>query len=203
MPKTFAQPEERSMTERREVRLLGISGSIREKSNSTAILQTLAERLGATATMTLCPLGDIPLYNSDEDGDRCPSSVVQLKDAITNADGLVLCSPEYNHGTSGVLKNALDWASRPAFKSPLKDKPVLIMTSSPGLIGGVRAHQQLRDTLASALARVMAGQQVVVSNVLQKVVDGHLTDESTITFALGAIAELVREVRLLRSAEVD
>lgn len=190
------------MKERDEIRLLGISGSLRAKSSNTAILQTLGERLAGGLTMSLSPLNDIPPYNADEDGDRCPSSVQRLKESIANADALVLCSPEYNHGTSGVLKNAIDWASRPAYQSPLKGKPVLIMTSSPGLIGGVRAHQQLRDALASAFSRVMAGPQVVVSNVFQKVEDGHLTDEATITFALAAIDELVREVRMLKNAEV-
>ena len=189
------------MGEQGEMVLLGISGSIRAASNNTAILETLRERLIGTATMTLFPLSDIPPYNSDEDGDRCPASVLRLKAAIAEADGIVLCSPEYNHGTSGVLKNALDWASRPAFNSPLKNKPALIMTSSPGMIGGVRAHQQLRDTLASAFARVMAGPQVVVSGVLQKVADGRLTDEPTIAFALAAIAEMMREVRMLRLME--
>ena len=104
-------------------------------------------------------------------------------------------------GRPGVLKNALDWASRPAFNSPLKNKPALIMTSSPGLIGGVRAHQQLRDALASAFSRVMAGPQVVVSGVLQKVADGRLVDEATITFALAAVAEMMREIRMLRLME--
>ena len=189
------------MGEGGEMVLLGISGSIRAGSNNTAILETLRERLAGSATMSLFPLGDIPSYNSDEDGERCPASVLRFKKAIAEADGIVLCSPEYNHGTSGVLKNALDWASRPAFNSPLKNKPALIMTSSPGLIGGVRAHQQLRDALASAFSRVMAGPQVVVSGVLQKVTDGRLVDEATITFALAAVAEMMREIRMLRLME--
>lgn len=183
------------------INLLGISGSIRSKSTNTAILKTLQERLAGTATLSIIPLNDIPLYNADHDGDGIPSSVRSLKEAISSADGLVLCSPEYNYGTSGVLKNALDWASRPAYQSPLKGKPALIMTSSPGLTGGVRAHQQVRDTLISALGRVIACPQVVISNVYQKVENERLSDESSISFALEAISHLVQEVNLLRRAE--
>lgn len=133
------------MAAEEKVKLLGISGSIRAKSTNTAILETLRERGKDAATLSLISLDDVPLYNADQDGEHCPHSVRSLKQAIADTDALVLCSPEYNHGTSGVLKNALDWASRPAFQSPLKNKPILIMTSSPGAIGGVRAHQQLRD----------------------------------------------------------
>jgi chromate reductase len=86
-----------------------------------------------------------------------PASVSALKEAIAQADGLIICSPEYNYSTSGVLKNALDWASRPGFNSPLKNKPVLIMTSSPGVLGGVRAQSQLRETLSATLSRVICG----------------------------------------------
>ena len=185
------------------ITLLGISGSIRAKSSNVAILKTLRDRLAAPASLSLHSIADIPLYNSDEDGDLCPSSVLDLKNAIAGADGVVFCSPEYNHGTSGVLKNALDWASRPAFQSPLKAKPILIMSSSPGAIGGVRAHQQLRDTLVSALARVVVGPQVAVSNVFQKIENDRLVDEATITFALDAIAGLVREIKMLRHAEAS
>ena len=96
-------------------RLLGLSGSIRKASTNTAILQTLAERLGPKASLTVFPLNEIPLYDQDFDGDATPASVRALKQAIAESDGLVLCSPEYNHGMPGVLKNALDWASRPAF----------------------------------------------------------------------------------------
>jgi chromate reductase len=86
-----------------------------------------------------------------------PASVSALKEAIAQADGLIICSPEYNYSTSGVLKNALDWASRPGFNSPLKNKPVLIMTSSPGVLRGVRAQSQLRETLSATLSRVICG----------------------------------------------
>ena len=177
--------------------LLGISGSIRRDSTNTAILQTMAGALSGKATMTLFPLYDIPLYNSDLEGEHLPTSVHALKAAITAADGLVICSPEYNHGTSGVLKNALDWASRPAFNSPLKNKPALIMSSSPGALGGARAHAQLRETLASANSRVIARPQVTIAGIFQKVAGGRLTDEAALKFCLDAVDDLLFEIGLL------
>jgi chromate reductase len=178
-------------------RLLGISGSIRQASTNTVILQTLAERLDGVASLTLFPLNDVPPYNGDLEGERTPEPVRALRSAIAQSDGIILCSPEYNHGMSGVLKNALDWASRPTFASPLKGKPSLLMTSSPGYVGGARAHLQMQETLVATLARVIVRPQVVIAGVLQKIADGRLVDESSIKFCLEAVDDLIREIRLL------
>jgi chromate reductase, NAD(P)H dehydrogenase (quinone) len=178
-------------------RLLGLSGSIRRESTNSMILRTLAEQLGDRASLTLFQLNHVPLYNSDLEGDRLPDPVQALRGAIAESDGIILCSPEYNHGMSGVLKNALDWASRPAFASPLRNKPSLLMTSSPGYIGGARAHAQMQETLASALARVVVRPQVVIAGVMQKIMDGKLADESTIKFCLDAIDDLLKEIHLM------
>lgn len=179
------------------LRLIGISGSLRSASNNTAILETLASRLSHQAELSLFPLNDIPLYNSDLETETSPTSVAALKEAISLADGLILCSPEYNYGISGVLKNALDWASRPGFNSPLKNKPVLIMTSSPGLLGGVRAQAQLRETLSATLSKVVCCPQIVIPNVNQKIQNGRFTDEPTIEFILAAFEELMKEINLV------
>jgi chromate reductase len=179
------------------IRLLGISGSIRQGSTNTVILRTLAERLDGRASLTVFPLNDVPLYNGDLEAERLPEPVRALKRAIAESDGIVLCSPEYNHGMSGVLKNALDWASRPAFASPLKDKPSLLMTSSPGYVGGARAHVQMQETLGSSLARIVVRPQVVIAGVLQKITDGRLVDENSIKFCLEAVDDLIKEIRLL------
>jgi chromate reductase len=181
----------------KDFRLLGLSGSIRQGSTNTIILRTLAERLDGGVSLTVLPLDDVPLYNSDLEGERLPDPVRALKSAIAQSDGVILCSPEYNHGMSGVLKNALDWASRPAFGSPLKNKACLTMTSSPGYVGGARAHAQMQETLSSALARVVARPQVVIAGVMQKIAGGRLVDEDTIQFCLEAIDDLLREIRLL------
>jgi chromate reductase len=183
------------------VKLLGLSGSIRKASTNTIILQSLAERLGAKASMTVFPLNDVPIYNGDLEGEHLPASVRALKAAITEADGLILCTPEYNHGIPGMLKNALDWASRPVFVSPLKDKPVLLMTSSPGYVGGARAHTQMQETLASTLSRVVLRPQVVIAGVTQKILDGKLVDATTIDFCLQAIDDLLAEIQLVAGAK--
>lgn len=183
-------------------RLLGISGSLRTHSSNTAILKTLAIRLGNQSAMSLFSLHDIPLYSADIEEHAMPQSVVELKEAISQADGLIICSPEYNYGTSGVLKNALDWASRPGFNSPLKNKPVLIMTSSPGALGGVRAHSQLRETLSATLSRVVCGPQVVIPDVNQKIQDGKFADQPTIDFMLTAVDNLIQEINLIEHRSI-
>ena len=179
-----------------KIRLAGLSGSLRENSQNTAILRTLQERLPAEVELTLLPLGSLPLYNSDLEAAELPVAVKDFKAAVQAAGGIVVCSPEYNAGTSGVLKNALDWASRPGNAAPLKGKHVLIMSSSPAFTGGARAHAQLRETFASTLSRVTVHPPVVIAGVHEKVKDGRLIDESNIQFALGAVAALVAEIRL-------
>jgi chromate reductase, NAD(P)H dehydrogenase (quinone) len=177
--------------------LLGLSGSIRRDSTNTAILRTLAGHLENKASLSLFPLDHVPLYNADLEGELLPQPVRALKDAIARSDGIVLCSPEYNHGMSGVLKNALDWASRPGFASPLKNKPALLLASSPGYTGGARAHAQMRETLAAALARVVARPQVAIAGAMQKIVDGKLVDNDTIKFCVDAIDDLLSEIHSL------
>lgn len=182
------------------IRLLGISGSLRAGSFNTALLRALAPLVADRAELVVHTLEDVPLYNGDLDTDTPPAGVKALKDAIATADGLIVCSPEYNYGIPGVLKNALDWASRPGFKSPLKGKPSLIITSSPGAIGGARAHYQIRETLSAALARVVARPHAAVPAVGQKLADGRITDEATQKILVEAVADLLAEIRLVRAA---
>ena len=183
----------------RQLKLAGISGSLRRNSNNTAILRTLQERLPADIELSLVPLDGLPLYSGDLEGPDLPAAVAEFKAAVEAADGLVVCSPEYNAGMSGVLKNALDWASRPAHASSLKGKRVLIMSSSPGFMGGVRAQAQLRETFASTLSRVVVRPPVVIAGANDKIKEGRLVDESNIQFALDAIAALASEIRVDRA----
>ena len=125
------------------VRLLGMSGSLRIGSYSNAVLETLRERFADRADLKVYALERIPLYNQDLEGERRPATVQDLLAAIAEADGLVLCAPEFNHSIPGVLKNALDWASRPAFSSVMAHKPVMIMTISAGSLGGAGCRAQL------------------------------------------------------------
>ncbi len=177
------------------VRMLAISGSIRRASHCTAVLRSLQPLLPAEATLELFPLDEIPLYNADLDGDQPPAAVARLKEAIKSADGLVVCSPEYNYGIPGVLKNAIDWASRPGFASPLKGKPALIMTASPGTAGGVRAQSQIRDALTATLARPLVRQHIAIASVATRVQDGQLVDKPTLDIIQAGLQELIEEIR--------
>ena len=175
-------------------RLLGISGSLRRASFNTTVLTTLADRLAEQATMTVHPLNDLPLYDQDLDTDIPPPAVAALRQAIAEADGLIIASPEYNYGMSGVLKNALDWASRPYGKSALVAKPVLTLTSSPAFTGGVRAQAQLNEVLIAVAALLVLRPQTVIPAVHEKIKDGRLVDEATLGFLDGGMSDLLRNI---------
>ena len=176
-------------------RLLGISGSLRAGAFSTAVLEALAEASLPHATCECADIGALPHFNQDLYVEPLPPAVARFRAQIAGADGLVISSPEYNHGVPGVLKNALDWASRPHNGSPLKGKPVLIVTSSQAFTGGVRAQYQLREALASALARPVPTPEIVIGGVGGKIVDGRFHDPSTIEFALNGFAVMFEEMR--------
>ena len=181
-------------------RLLAISGSLRRASNTTAVLRGLAPLLADRAQVELLPLNEVPPYDADLDGEGAPEPVRRLKLAIAQCDGLVIGSPEYNYGMPGVLKNAIDWASRPGFTSPLKGKPALIVTTSPGLFGGVRAQAQIRDVLAAVLARPVARPHLAIPAVDTKLADGRLTDDATVQLLQSGLDDLLAEIALLRRA---
>jgi chromate reductase len=187
--------EPRPMT---QLRLLGLSGSLRRASNSTAVLRGLQDALAPKARLDVFSLHGLPLYNEDDDGDHAPESVRALRSTIETSDGVIMVSPEYNHGMSGVLKNGLDWASRPCGRSVLRGKPVLTMTASPAFTGGVRAQQQMNETLASVPARLVLRPQIVIGGVHEKVRDGRLVDEATLRFALAGVDDLLDEIRAAR-----
>lgn len=182
------------------IRLAAISGSLRAASANTAVLRTLQDMMPASVEMNLLPIGALPLYNQDLDRPEPLPEVAEFKQTIAQADGLVICTPEYNFGVPGVLKNALDWASRPAFASPLKGKPVVMMSASPAFTGGARAHSQLRETLSGALGRVLARPPVVIAGVNTKLQQGRLADETNLKFALEAVIDLVAEIQSARDA---
>ena len=183
--------------------LLGISGSLRTNSFSTAILTALAEATAAQAAYDFADIGALPHFNQDIYVDPLPAAVKTLRDQVAAADGLVISSSEYNHGVPGVLKNALDWASRPHNGSPLRDKPVLIVTSSPAVTGGVRAQYQIRETVISALARPVSTPEIVVGHVGTKIVEGRFEDDAVIEFALAGFAAMFAEIERLRVTQPE
>lgn len=135
-------------------RILGIAGSLRIGSYNRRLLDAATEAF-PDADWTIARLRAIPPYDADIEARGLPPAVVQLKDQIAAADALVIASPEYNHSVPGVLKNAIDWASRPALRSPLAGKPVVMMGGSPHRTGAQRALDHLRQILESTLAEPM------------------------------------------------
>ena len=178
-----------------------MSGSLRAGSYSNAVLETLREKFAGRAELRLYDLRPIPLYDQDFEGDKRPEPVKALLQAITGSDGLVLCAPEFNHSIPGVLKNALDWASRPAFTSVMAYKPVAIMATSPGPQSGARCLEHMKVALDSMLSRVVLARECIITSVAAKIRDGRLVDETCLGFACGAVEELLREIRLRQVAD--
>jgi chromate reductase len=145
-------------------------------------------------------LAPIPPYNQDFEGDKRPPSVKQLLADIAAADGLVLCAPEFNHSIPGVLKNAIDWASRPSFQSVLAYKPVAVMATSRGPLGGARCLEHMRVALDSCLARIVLAREVIITATESKIEGGRLVDETSLGFACAAMEALIAEIRLRQPA---
>jgi chromate reductase len=189
------------MFDGKPIRLIGMSGSLRAGSYSNAVLATLRETFAGRADLELYDLAPIPLYNQDFEGDKRPPVVKKMLADIAEADGLVMCAPEFNHSIPGVLKNAIDWASRPAFQSVLAYKHVAIMATSRGPLGGARCLEHLRVALDSCLSRIALAREVLITAAESKIRDGRLVDEASLGFACGAVEALLNEIRLWRMAE--
>ena len=177
-----------------------MSGSLRSGSYSNAVLETLRDKFSGPAEISIWDLGTIPLYNQDFEGEKRPAPVKELLSAISESDGLLLCAPEFNHSIPGVLKNALDWASRPAFTSVMAYKPVAIMATSRGALGGARCLEHLRVALDSMLSRVAFAREVIITSSADKIRDGRLIDETSLGFACGAVEALLHEIEVWRRA---
>jgi chromate reductase len=172
--------------------VLGIAGSLRRGSFNRALIQAAVELAPDGMTIETFDLNPLPLFNADIEEQGDPLSVVEFKQAIRDADALLFATPEYNYGLPGVLKNALDWASRPP-ESPLNGKPAAIMGASPGRTGTARSQLQLRQTLQSTKSPAMPGPEVLVAQAHELVnEDGVLTDDKTrqyVTKLLEALAQ--------------
>jgi chromate reductase, NAD(P)H dehydrogenase (quinone) len=178
-----------------------MSGSLRSGSYSNAVLETLREKFAGRADIEIYDLRPIPLYDQDFEGEKRPEPVKAMLEAIADSDGLVLCAPEFNHSIPGVLKNALDWASRPAFTSVMAYKPVAIMATSRGALGGARCLEHMRAALDSMLSRVALAREVLITSSADKIRDGRLVDETSLGFACGAVEALLQEIRLWQAAD--
>jgi chromate reductase len=178
----------------------GIAGSLRRQSYNRALLRAAQELApDGTEVRIFDRLGELPLYDADLEAQGDPESVRALKGAIAEADALLIATPEYNHGVPGVLKNAIDWASRPPRGSVLRGKPAAIFGASPGITGTARAQSQLRLSFVFTETAALLQPEILVYRAAEKFdADGRLTDEKTREYVgklLVALADWARRLR--------
>lgn len=158
--------------------VVAFAGSLRRASYNRALLRAAQEVAPAGMAISIFDISEVPLYNGDVEAAGEPEPVARLKQAIRAADGLLIATPEYNHGVPGVTKNAVDWVSRPYAKSPLDGKPVAILGASPAATGTARGQSQLRQCLG--VAYCMPHPEILVHQAHEKFdAEGRLTDEKT------------------------
>ena len=163
------------------IRVAGIVGSLREGSLNKGLLRAATELAPAGMEIEIYTrLGDIPPYNDDVFMKGDPEPVADLKNFIGGADALLISTPEYNYGVPGVLKNAIDWASRPAGKCALNRKPAAIMGCSPGFGGTIRAQHSLRQSFVFTETHVMSQPEIKIPSAAALFdASAKLTDENT------------------------
>lgn len=161
------------------VNVLGFAGSLRKGSYNRAALNAAKQLAPKSMNLEIFQLDEIPIYNADVEAKGDPEPVQQFKARISAADALLMVTPEYNYSVSGVLKNAIDWASRPPTTSPLIGKPVAMMGASPGGFGTLRAQLHLRQICMFSKMLALIEPEVHISRAHQKFdAQGNLIDES-------------------------
>ncbi|HSJ34084.1 MAG TPA: NAD(P)H-dependent oxidoreductase [Acidimicrobiia bacterium] len=180
------------MTSPTPFRVLGVAGSLRRGSFNRALIDTAADLAGTRLDIVAFDLEGIPMFNADVEKAGDPEPVVLWKQAIADADGLLISTPEYQRGVPGVLKNALDWASRPPGESALRRKPAAIMGAATGMTGTARAQSQLRQTLVYNDCQVVQRPEVLVADARSKFdEDGTFQDETGKKFLSELLDKLV------------
>jgi len=177
------------------MRVLAISGSLRQASNSTALLRALREEAPFGVEVELWDgLREIPPYDADDDLVPGPGPVEAFRQLVRDADAVFVATPEYNSSIPGALKNALDWASRPLATNAFRNKPVAVISSSAGAFGGVWAAAELRKVLAAMGARVTDA-ELSVGHAHEK-----LDDDEVKQGLRDALDTLLAEVRVAAAA---
>ncbi len=180
----------------KEISILGFAGSLRAGSYNRALLRAAIEIAPEGVAIRPFDLIDVPLYNGDVEAKGDPEPMARFKQAIRDSDGVLMVTPEYNHGVPGVMKNAVDWASRPAQDAALSGKPVGIIGASPGITGTARGQSQLRQAFEFTNSYCMPQPELLVFKAHEKFDDdGVLTDAATAQYLgryLAAFAGWVR-----------
>src|SRR4051812_24601019 len=163
--------------------VVGFAGSLRRGSYNRALLRAAIEIAPPELHIEARALDALPLYNGDVEAAGVPESVEELRAAIRQADALLIATPEYNHGVPGVLKNAIDWLSRPPRGSALNGKVAAIMGASPGMTGTARSQSQLRQAFVFTDTYALLQPEVLVARAHEKFdADGRLVDQATRDF---------------------
>lgn len=171
--------------------VLGIPGSLRRGSFNRKLLEAAQRLAPDDLNVAIFDLQDVPLYDRDVEAEGDPPGVTALKNAIREADAVVIATPEYQHSVPGVLKNALDWASRPPSDPPLRHKPIAIVGATVGRYGTARAQMHLREVLAYNAAMVLQRPEVMVAKANEAFdEDGRLVDEGAKRFLGEMLASL-------------
>jgi chromate reductase len=182
------------------LRVVGLVGSLRSRSYNRALLVAARELAPPHLIIETHDLGDVPLFNEDLEAGGPPAAVASLRSAVRRADGLLLVTPEYNHGVPGVMKNAVDWLSQPLRKSALEGKPTALMGASTGLAGTARGQSQLRQAFVLTNSPVMPQPEVLVGRAHEKFdASGRLTDEPTRQFVAMFLTRLSSWLRQQRA----
>jgi chromate reductase len=165
-----------------DLKILGISGSLRKNSFNTSALKACGEMMPAGMSMTIARIDDIPLFNQDVFDAGQPEAVKRFRAECAAADGLLIASPEYNFSLTAPLKNAIDWASRPP-NQVFQDKPIAIFSATVGPLGGPRNQYDLRRILTQLWGHVLPRPEVFIGAANTKFdASGKLTDETTRKF---------------------
>ena len=182
----------------RPVRILGIAGSLRRNSYNRATLRAATELAPEGASIETFELDGIPGFNEDEEQNP-PAKVVELKRLVREVDAILFVTPEYNYSVPGVLKNAIDWASRPYGDSAWNGKPAAIMGASIGAIGTARAQYHLRQMMVFLNMFPVNQPEVMIANASQRfAAQGNLTDEATKNFIRQLLQSLVDWTRRIQ-----
>jgi chromate reductase len=174
------------------MRIIGLAGSTRQGSWNLQLLEAASEFIPSWIEYQIISnLGELPFY-SEELERQLPQRVDSLRKEVGRADAVLIATPEYNHSFSAVIKNALDWLSRPSGASVLSSKPVAIMGASPSQFGTVRAQAQLRQVLFAVDAAIIQRPEVIVSNAPSRFdPEGNLIDPDTRSFLAGLVGNLI------------
>ena len=181
-----------------QIKILGIAGSLRKQSYNKGALRAAQKLCPEGASIEVFDLEGIPPFNQDDEK-NAPPKVSEFKQKIRSADAILLVTPEYNYGMPGVLKNAIDWASRPYGDNAWSGKPVALMSAALSMGGGVRAQYQLRQAFVFLNMEAVIQPEVAIGNAPERFdKEGNLADETSKKLIGQLLRNLVEKVRLLR-----